>query len=503
MNWFTFLIVGFVLVTLLIFYGFKKDFLFSSLLKNNNKPLEVTLIIIFNFLFILISVYILFFFSSIIATMLNNTFGLDLPVTDISGDAETYANLLTILTIISALIFSKFNKEEQDGKLEELLKDFHTSEKEHIKLLESINEVDIIDKIDSNNKTLLTTLTSITESNNSQKKLLDSSIENQKNISSLLSYEQRYKDTILNTNLILGLIKDNHEIFYSIHDDIDNLVNTIQTKISFGHQQYIYIKKETTKHITDEVKTELKDFLNNELSDKRDSQREKHIKRILKDVENNNYEMLISLYLYKIHELDCNLAIPFYLDKSGDLYKYIDEFYDHLNKLVFTSKLQNINTSFKTFYDAEFTKKYDNFFTICTKEFKKQYNTIGHFYRHVHRIIKIINETDTTLEIDKNKFLGILRAQLSEKVLISIYYNCVYTERGYGMGKQLVGTDFFGTLSDFKAREPIHFSKEFLLVENKDISILKDIFTKESCSNHELFVHDYEKQIRKVYQNIG
>lgn len=55
----------------------------------------------------------------------------------------------------------------------------------------------------------------------------------------------------------------------------------------------------------------------------------------------------------------------------------------------------------------------------------KQNNIFGHYFRNLYQIIKFIDEHAELSQDSKNKYLGILRAQLSRNELSVLYLNCM------------------------------------------------------------------------------
>ncbi|MEM5664342.1 putative phage abortive infection protein [Bacillus toyonensis] len=68
--------------------------------------------------------------------------------------------------------------------------------------------------------------------------------------------------------------------------------------------------------------------------------------------------------------------------------------------------------------------------------YKKHENVIGHYYRNLYRIVKLIqnnvfdSESHERDNEEKRKYRGILRAQLSSFELLMIFYNISYSEKG-------------------------------------------------------------------------
>ncbi|MER0467198.1 putative phage abortive infection protein [Bacillus cabrialesii subsp. cabrialesii] len=87
-----------------------------------------------------------------------------------------------------------------------------------------------------------------------------------------------------------------------------------------------------------------------------------------------------------------------------------------------------------------------------TDAYESMYNNneenIGHYFRNLYRIVKFIEDhrfsTDKdTNELEKRKYRGILRAQLSSNELLMLFYNVVYSEKGKKFALLLKGKNFF------------------------------------------------------------
>ncbi|MFP9126790.1 putative phage abortive infection protein [Niallia sp. BSM11] len=80
--------------------------------------------------------------------------------------------------------------------------------------------------------------------------------------------------------------------------------------------------------------------------------------------------------------------------------------------------------------------------------YKRNENAVGHYYRNLYRIVKFIQSEifdvdDKINEIEKRKYRGILRAQLSSFELLMVFYNVVYSQKGEKFKEILINTNFF------------------------------------------------------------
>lgn len=106
---------------------------------------------------------------------------------------------------------------------------------------------------------------------------------------------------------------------------------------------------------------------------------------------------------------------------------------------------QLLNFREKFFQDPSYELK----FSAYEKLYKKHENEIGHYYRNLYRIVKLIqtnafgNDNEKDNEEEKRKYRGILRAQLSSFELLMIFYNVVYSEKGKKFKDLLLNINFF------------------------------------------------------------
>lgn len=106
-------------------------------------------------------------------------------------------------------------------------------------------------------------------------------------------------------------------------------------------------------------------------------------------------------------------------------------------------------------YIAEFKMNYsDSPLTELKQEayevlYKKHENIIGHYYRNLYRIVKLIQNTTFNKESqkqdneEKRMYRGILRAQLSSFELLMLFYNILYSEKGENFKELISGINFF------------------------------------------------------------
>ncbi|MGN7403415.1 putative phage abortive infection protein [Cytobacillus praedii] len=109
---------------------------------------------------------------------------------------------------------------------------------------------------------------------------------------------------------------------------------------------------------------------------------------------------------------------------------------------------------------------YEMLENVYEKFYSKHQNIIGHYYRNMYRIVKLI--IDNKLQKEDEKFyLGVFRAQLSSFELVMLFYNISYSEAGVKFKRLLRGKNFFQK----------HIPSE-LFINSIDMTILKEIEEK-------------------------
>lgn len=137
---------------------------------------------------------------------------------------------------------------------------------------------------------------------------------------------------------------------------------------------------------------------------------------------------------YKHHEISVTSYSDFTINIE-EIYKDIKSEWS-----IYFLKKTREETLINPLYSLK-KKAYENIY----KEHEEQ---IGHYYRHLYRIIKFIQDehfsnNSKENEKEKKKYRGILRAQLSSMELLMLFYNVVYSEKGEKFKETLKGTNFF------------------------------------------------------------
>lgn len=199
-----------------------------------------------------------------------------------------------------------------------------------------------------------------------------------------------------------------------------------------------------------------------------------------------NYNNISDKYKNKISGKSITVREDFKILVENDIY---EKFYN--NEIIINEN--NLN--------------YEEVAPIINDAFELHYPELGHFFKHFHRIIRLLIQGHFKKnEKLRKEITGILRAQFSEDFLLILYYNAVYTYRGYGLGNILQGLSFFGDTSDFTTNPQIdqqHISNKSLIFGNKDKSIMKSIFSEKTIVpvNNKQNLSDFIREVKKVFNN--
>lgn len=141
--------------------------------------------------------------------------------------------------------------------------------------------------------------------------------------------------------------------------------------------------------------------------------------------------------------------------------------------------------------------QYHEVYRVCNNILEAHYEEIGHFFRTIHRTLKTINAYYEKNSLEYREHIGMLRAQIPNQVALVMFYNAVYSEKGRGMARELLASNFFGDSDDFHFNQDDHQllrSEHFLnndrLLNNQDAHIAHKWFT-------------YNKESNKLYNEIA
>lgn len=89
--------------------------------------------------------------------------------------------------------------------------------------------------------------------------------------------------------------------------------------------------------------------------------------------------------------------------------------------------------------------------------------------RLIHRTVKLINSMDISMD-EKYYYFGLIRSLLSDRILMLVFYNATYSFRGIGLAKQLMGSCFFGNVSELTGITFQHFNLKLIPAEDRQIN---------------------------------
>lgn len=207
--------------------------------------------------------------------------------------------------------------------------------------------------------------------------------------------------------------------------------------------------------------------------------------KLLRDLSmNGSTAQTAALHLlvtyFKQHQTDTNYK-EFYskLDKPMRSKAFSSATIQECQKTtLFDDVTSFLNFKFTSIVNQQMT--YDKIYSHCTIIFDRNYKEVGHFFRNSHRVVKLINSTYKDNLEEKKKFLGLLRSHYSENVILAIFYNCIYSDKGIGFTEQLFKSDFFGTKEDLEKTQPQHFLTENMIDPKIEIDLMRRIFTSTS-----------------------
>jgi hypothetical protein len=183
--------------------------------------------------------------------------------------------------------------------------------------------------------------------------------------------------------------------------DMFGAVNSLFTGLAFAGLIYtIYLQREELERTDEELK-------NHKL------QLEKQNENIAKQ----NFEMTFFNMLTNIQSITNNMVAPIG-EKTGRIYLHelFENFHDSFDSdHKYQTVILTVDDTNKDHLKEIVIHKYDNLFNIHS------YN-LGHFYRTIHNLLKMIENYSNNIEI-RRRYASILQAQLSNDELGFIFYN--------------------------------------------------------------------------------
>ena len=241
-------------------------------------------------------------------------------------------------------------------------------------------------------------------------------------------------------------------LFSTILEEIlEQIKKDKQNKYIFKQKAYVSDNLDRIKRAYDQLNTENEHFIL--LDDQK-----KCLNNLSQPLDHFSFTYFITRFL--------NLKF----NPNGTVNENLKSIYDHQDE-----DLGKIYCELLQLSQEELT--YEEKMESCTKVISYYYDSLGNYFRLVHRIFKFLNkniEEDTDRKLE---YIGILRALFSEKELLVLFYNAFYTDKGQGMRVQLKNTNFFGEKEDLPldSQDALqHFLNKNLIFEVEDIILMRE-----------------------------
>lgn len=108
---------------------------------------------------------------------------------------------------------------------------------------------------------------------------------------------------------------------------------------------------------------------------------------------------------------------------------------------------------------------------------------ISKICRLLHRALKVINAMKINKD-DKHFYYGLLRSLFTDDELLFIYFNATYSTRGRGLAGQLIGTSFFGDISELDNQKGQHIKTNDLVKISMDKKIILKYYSGDYYPGH-------------------
>lgn len=132
-------------------------------------------------------------------------------------------------------------------------------------------------------------------------------------------------------------------------------------------------------------------------------------------------------------KIEANLLADTEKHKNLNEPKYIE-----IKKEQHLSATGSLSFQYCIVFISRYAQTNEDVFALYKYIQDKQNNIFGHYFRNLYQIIKFIDEHVELSQNSKNKYLGILRAQLSRNELSVLYLNCMGNMVDDGKFRQLL-----------------------------------------------------------------
>lgn len=282
-------------------------------------------------------------------------------------------------------------------------------------------------------------------------------------------------------SFVMDLIKNNYQLLKDKENNINNLILSLDADFigkSFFFNEiasrfHNFLKSRQSSFPIDTIQT----------GSRNGNKNFKKLENILlKDGEDDSYKLLVvyfslneekTSHIFKLlspsiqNKVSGNETFLKFAQETVNIEQYIEEFLAQ-SEII---DLMGRDISTLTFEQIK---------PVMEKIFNEHYDQIGHFFRNSYRVVKFINQLSKNEKNEdlnfRKTYLGILRSYYSENVLIAIYYNSIFTNKGLGYSQELACSDFFGDETDLTNDDPIHVRKDRFYFGSKDLKTIKKLF---------------------------
>lgn len=286
------------------------------------------------------------------------------------------------------------------------------------------------------------------------------------------------------TFTVLDIDFDENSVPKKINIDVDVFIKILD-EISIEKKEYLEQKKsEYIQNKFEEIDKELK----NEIK--------ANINEVQESIGLTDYASIVNhvYYILKnmLDAMEENSFVKFNdaVNGLGGVIRNRTYMFGEVENLKIKKALEMNAKLMTTQEEYEYPFQEEEIFNIIDECFSNYQSNIGNYLRVFHRLVKQIMSSQLGME-KKKEYLGIIRALLSSKELLVIFYNTFYSTRGKGLREQLSikdkknnKTEFFADkvdLSNFNINQENgtidlpFFKYEDLIFKNNDFSHVQEL----------------------------
>ncbi|MEW3467670.1 hypothetical protein IGJ01_002788 [Enterococcus sp. AZ089] len=212
-------------------------------------------------------------------------------------------------------------------------------------------------------------------------------------------------------------------------------------------------------------------------------------KNLIRDNVSKDFYNLLNLFT----KIQGKLEYKDFTNLNDSISKKMDKLGENLSLRNNNDTCKKVNLDLKTDYLTTMNKELDGYSQTLNNYFINAYYQFGSYLKVFHRILKLLNSKYESNDIsyqDYRMYIGILRGQIENYEFYIIFINALFTNRGTGMGVELIKTSFFGDDLDISLKQ--HFSHPDFLED-----VLKEYFIEDTKRYKSIIER---KNIRETYK---